>query len=75
MMMLKECSVKKGKVTNLTGIRIHGGASEDNSSGCVVYATQRNPNGTVINSTRDNHNLTQLIYNDNIKLITITHND
>jgi hypothetical protein len=53
------------------GIRIHGGYSENSSSGCLIYSSKRNKNGTVIEDINHNKALTQLIYKDKINGITI----
>jgi hypothetical protein len=54
------------------GIRIHNGTSEGWSSGCIIYSSVRNKDGTLKNDINHNKALTQLIYNDKIKLITVT---
>jgi hypothetical protein len=53
------------------GIRIHGGYSENSSSGCLIYSSKRNKNGTVVDDINHNFALTQLIYKDKINGITI----
>jgi len=54
------------------GIRIHNGTDEGWSSGCIIYSSVRNKDGTIKNDINHNKALTQLIYKNKIKLITVT---
>jgi hypothetical protein len=54
------------------GIRIHNGTSEGWSSGCIIYSSQRNPDGTLKNDINHNKALTKLLFDKKIKLITVT---
>jgi len=58
---------------SFAGIRIHNGTSEGWSAGCIIYSSVRNKDGTIKNDVNHNKALTQLIYNNKIKLITVTH--
>jgi hypothetical protein len=62
----------EGYNLKFAGIRIHNGASEGYSAGCIIYSSVRNKDGTLKNDINHNKALTQLIYNDKIKLITVT---
>jgi hypothetical protein len=62
----------EGYDLKFAGIRIHNGTSEGWSAGCIIYSSVRNKDGTLKNDINHNKALTQLIYNDKIKLITVT---
>ena len=57
---------------NYSGIRIHNGTDEGWSSGCIIYSSKREKDGKLKNDLEHNKALTKLIYDDNIKYITIT---
>lgn len=54
------------------GVRIHNGTDENWSSGCIIYSSQRNANGTIKNDIPHCQALTKLIYNDKITKIVVT---
>ena len=54
------------------GIRIHNGTSERSSAGCIIYSSSRNKDGTVKNDINHNKALTKLLFENKIKLITVT---
>jgi hypothetical protein len=57
---------------NFAGIRIHNGTDEGWSSGCIIYSSKREKDGKVKNDLAHNKALTKLIYDNNIKFITVT---
>lgn len=52
-----------------TGIRIHHGTTEEDSSGCLIYSNQRNSNGTVKFNKEINKELIKYVYYNNINKI------
>ena len=53
------------------GIRIHSGASENYSAGCIIYSSKRNKDGTVAFDQNHCAVLTKLIYENKINKIVV----
>jgi hypothetical protein len=53
------------------GIRIHNGASENSSEGCIIYSSKRNSNGRLVDDINHNKVLTKLIYENKINKIIV----
>jgi len=53
------------------GIRIHNGASENYSEGCIIYSSKRNSDGRLVDDTNHNKVLTKLIYENKINKIVV----
>jgi len=56
-------NLKKDSIV-FDGIRIHGGKSEDNSYGCIIFSRTRNADGTLVSDLDGCHLLTKWIYNN-----------
>lgn len=69
----KDASVLVGEGNlDFGGIRIHNGGSEAASAGCIIYSDKRKEGGTLVNNLEHNHELTKLIYKDNINKIIVS---
>lgn len=55
------------------GIRIHNGASEGYSAGCIIYSSKRESSGRVKDDNAHGQALTRLIYQNSINKIIVIH--